>query len=58
MGSVQLCGSHAGDMCETGAAAVVLSITVRPRKSTARLSALVRETVGGDSIRLQGHAGS
>jgi hypothetical protein len=49
---------HAEDMREPGAAAVVMSITVWPRKLTARLSALVRETVGWDSIRLQGHAGS
>src|SRR5271168_1053706 len=38
------------NICEPGAAGVVLRITGRPRKSNARLSALVRETAGWESI--------
>jgi hypothetical protein len=52
MGSVPALWVHAGDMCEPlERAAVVLSITGWPRKSNARLSALVRETAGRESIR-------
>jgi hypothetical protein len=51
MDSVPALWVHAGDMCEPGAAALVLTITGRPRKSNARLSAPVQETARRESIQ-------